>query len=253
MQKKRRFYPASFRKYEKTRPSKAVGRPHTSARSALLYLLDLHGFDDHVFVRCVATVGLYAGDFIQNFEAFVELAEHGVTFSRAAVCRMVQEVNVFTMDDEELGTDGVGHHGLCPTEGAAHVGEARIVLVADGGARAACSVTTGTVTVGEVAALDHEARNDAVERSAIVLALLGQFDKVGCAFADAFFEKTQFHHAVVGGHNGDGFACLGLVQLIKSHGISPVDYCFGTLKRHCEPQARQFRQKLGSQGCFHAI
>ena len=184
---------------------------------------DGHGFDGDVFERCIATVGLDSCDFVENFETFIELAKNRVAFVLAAVCRMVQEMDVVAMDNVELGTDGVGHHGLCPGKSTAHVGEARIVLVVDGGARAASCVATGTVAVGKVAALDHETRDNAVEGGAVVLALLCKFNEVGCAFANAFREEAELHNAEVCLHDGDSFACLGLIQLIKCHGIISCD------------------------------
>lgn len=183
-----------------------------------LSLFDFHGFDENVVIGAVHAVGLDAGDVVEDFEALVELAEHGVAVGRAgAALVVVEEVDVVTVDDEELAADGVRHGGLGPAEGAAHVGEARIVAVADGGARTLGGVATGTVAAGEVAALDHETGNDAMERGAVVLALLGELDEVRCAFADAIDENAEFHHAVVRCHDGDCFACLRFVQLVKSH------------------------------------
>ena len=130
---------------------------------------------------------------------------------------MVQEVDVVAVDDEELAADAVRHGCLRPTEGAAHVGEAWVVLVADGGTRSLSCVSAGAVSAGEIATLDHEVLDDAVERSAVVLALLGKFNEVRGAFADDFFEKAELHRAVVGFHDGDGFACLRFVELVKGH------------------------------------
>ena len=80
-------------------------------------------------------------------------------------------------------------------------------------------MSAGAVPVGEVAALDHEVLDDAVEGSAVVLALLGKFDEVGGAFAHPFFEEAELHGAVIGFHDGDSFACLGFVELVE-HGNS---------------------------------
>ena len=181
------------------------------------------GFDNHVVVGAVHAVGLYTGDFVEHIEAFVELAEYGVTVSRArAALFVVQEVDVVAVDDEELAADGVRHGCLCPAECAAHVGEAAVVLVADGGTRTLGCVATGVVFAGEVATLDHEVLDDAVERCAIVLALLCKFNEVCCTFADDFFEKTELHRAVVGLHDGDGFACLRFVELVEHKNLLGV-------------------------------
>ena len=170
------------------------------------------GFDNHVVVGAVHAVGLHAGDFVEHFETFVELAEYGVAVSRAgAALVVVEEVHVVAVDDEELAADGVRHSGLCPAEGSADVGEAAVVLVADSRTRTLGCVATSAVFTGEVAPLDHEVLDDAVERCSVVLALLGKFNEVCCAFADDFFEKTKLHRAVVGLHDGDGFAGLRFV------------------------------------------
>ena len=193
-----------------------------------LCLLNRDAFDNHVIVRTVHAVGIDACDFVEHFETFVELSENGVAVSRArAALVVVQEMHVVAVDDEELAADAVRHGGLCPAEGAADVGEAAVVLVADGGTRSLCCVTAGAVSAGEVSALDHEVLDDAVERGAVVFALLGKIDEVRGAFTDEFFEKTEFHGAVVRFHDGDGFACLRFVELIKSHLGTPVDVRYG--------------------------
>ena len=185
-----------------------------------LNLLDGHGLNDYVVVRGIATVGLDACNFVQDLETLVELAEYGVAVGRAwAYLVVVQEMYVVAMDNEELATDGIGHGRLCPAKGAPHVGEARVVLVADGGARALGGVATGTVPVGEVATLDHEILDNTVEGGSIVLALLGQLDKVRGAFAYTFLEEAELHRSVVGFHDGDGFAGLGFVELVE-HRVS---------------------------------
>ena len=184
----------------------------------LLKFFDRHGFDNHVVIGAVHAVGLDAGDFVEHVEAFVELAEHRVAVSRArAALVVVEEVHVVAVDDEELAADAVRHGCLCPAEGTAHVGEAAVVLVADSRTRSLGCVAAGAVSAGEVATLDHEVLDDAVERGSVVLALLCKFNEVRGAFADEFFEKAEFHRAVVGFHDGDGFACLRFVELIKGH------------------------------------
>ena len=185
-----------------------------------LNLLDGHGFNYHVVKGAVAAVGLDSCDFIQNVETFVELSEHGVAVGRAwSHLVVVQEVYVVAMDNEELAADGIGPHGLCPAEGSPHVRETGVVLVADSSARALGGVAASAVPVGEVAALDHEVLDDAVEGGAVVLALLGKLDEVRGTFAHAFFKKAELHYPVVGGHDSDGFARLRFVQLIE-HKIS---------------------------------
>ena len=163
-------------------------------------------------MRTVHTVGSNACDFVENFEAFVKLAENGVTVSRArAALVVVEEVHVVAMNDKELAADGVRHGCFCPAKSSADVGEAAVVLVADGGTRALCCVTAGAIFASEVATLNHEVLDNAVERSAVVLALLGKFNEVRGAFADDFFEKAKLHRAEIGLHDGDGFACLRFV------------------------------------------
>ncbi len=185
-----------------------------------LNLLDGHGLDDYVIVGGIAAVGLDACDFIQNLESLVELTEYGVAVGRAgAYLVVVQEMHVVAMDNEELAADGIGHGRLCPAKGASHMGEARVVLVADGGAWALGGVAAGTVPVGKVAALDHEILDDTVEGGSVILALLGQLDKVRGAFAYTFLEEAELHRSVVGLHDGDGFAGLGFVELVE-HRVS---------------------------------
>ena len=177
-----------------------------------LSLFDRDGFDNHVVVRAVHTVGIDTGDFVEHFETFIELAEYRVTVSRARTALfVVEEVDVVAVNDEELAADRVRHGSLCPAESAADVGETAVVLVADGGTRTLGGVATGAVSTGKVATLDHEVLDDAVERSAVVLALFCKFNEVCCTFADDFFEKAEFHGAMVGFHDGDGFACLRFV------------------------------------------
>ena len=124
---------------------------------------------------------------------------------------MVEEVNVVAVNDEKLAADAVRHGCFCPAESATDVGEAAVVLVADCRTRTLCGVTACTVFAGEVATLDHEVFDDAVERCSIVLALLCKFNEVCCTFTDDFFEKTKLHRAVVCFHDGDCFACLRFV------------------------------------------
>ena len=99
------------------------------------------------------------------------------------------------------------------------MGETRVILVANRGAGALGRVATRAVSTGKVTALDHEVLDNAVERGTVILALLGEFNKVRGTFADEFFKKAQLHGAVVGLHDGDGFACFGFAKLIK-HKIS---------------------------------
>jgi hypothetical protein len=99
------------------------------------------------------------------------------------------------------------------------MGKARVILVANRSAGALGGVATCAVSAGEVTALNHEVLDDAMERSAVVLALLGEFNEVRSALADDVFENAQFHGPVVGLHDGDGFASFRFAQLIE-HRIS---------------------------------
>ena len=99
------------------------------------------------------------------------------------------------------------------------MGKAWVILVSNRGAGSLGRVAAGTVTVGEVAALNHETANNTVERSTVVLALLGEFNEVCGAFADDIFENAQFHSTMIGLHDCDSFACFGFSQLIE-HKIS---------------------------------
>ena len=185
-----------------------------------LCLFDRNGFDNHVFVRGVAAVGLDASDFVENFETFVKLTEYRVAVSGAgANLVVVQEMHVVAVNNKELAADGVRHSGLCPAQSATHVGETRVILVANRGAGALGRVATRAVSTGKVTALDHEVLDNAVERSAVILALLGEFNEVCGAFANDIFENAQLHGAVVCLHDGDGFACFRFTQLIE-HKIS---------------------------------
>ena len=81
------------------------------------------------------------------------------------------------MHDEELAAGAVGHHGARHTQDAALVLQLVFEAVAgelalDGIARAAHAGALG------VAALDHEAGDDAVEDHAVIKALFDQGDEV---------------------------------------------------------------------------
>ena len=200
----------------------------SSGYSRLLSLLYRDAFDNHVVVGAVHAVGLHAGDFVEHFETFIELAKDRVAVSRArAALVVVEEVDAVAVNDKELAADAVRHGRLCPAEGSADVGEATVVLVANRGTRTLSRVTAGAVFAGEVAALDHEVLDDAVERCTVVLALLCKFNKVCCTFANDFFEKTELHRAEIGFHDGDGFACLRFVELVKGHLRTPIGMGYG--------------------------
>ena len=66
---------------------------------------------------------------------------------------------------------------------------------------------------------NHEVLDNAVERSSVILALLGEFNEVRGAFANDIFENAQLHGTVVCLHDGDGFTCFRFTQLIE-HKIS---------------------------------
>ena len=100
------------------------------------------------------------------------------------------------------------------------MGQVLVVLVADGGAGALGRVTARAVPAGEVAALDHEAGDNAVEGGAVVLAGPGQLHEVGNAFGDQVGEEAEAHRAEVGLDDGDFFAGdggIGLEHLALLH------------------------------------
>ena len=167
-------------------------------------------FDKDVFVRIVLTVGANAGDIVQNIKTVKELAENGVAFCR--------------VNDEELASDGMRHHGLCPAESTAQVGEAFVVLVADGRIWTLCCMATRAVPAGKVTALNHETLDDAVERSAVVFALLGKFDEIRSAFANDFREEACAHFTVIRLDDGDRFSAFWEVKLIEHKWNLQVGY-----------------------------
>ena len=96
-------------------------------------------------------------DFFCYVHALVNLAEWGVVAVEEACAVLVG-------DDEKLAADGdrgaAFGHGDC----AVKMAVGRVDFVGKHGARAVKTVAAGAVFLGEVAALDHEIFDDAVER-----------------------------------------------------------------------------------------
>src|SRR5215211_6859407 len=123
----------------------------------------------HVALRAVAGVRGRGGD----------LVHHALTLDDAAELGVGGRQRVVRVHDEELRAvgvrPGVGHrHGALGVGAAVEFGRA-VDLVVEAPAPGRLAAAPGPL---RVAALDHEALDDAVEDDAVVLALLGQQPEV---------------------------------------------------------------------------
>ena len=119
-----------------------------------------------------ARAGLHLGDRVDHVRAGHDLAEDGVTPALRRGGGVVEEVVVHHVD-EELRRGGVRIHR------AGHGDRVAVVLKTVGGLVLDRRVRFLLVHAREeTAALDHEARDDAVEDGAVIEALARQGDKV---------------------------------------------------------------------------
>ena len=156
-----------------------VRRLHAEIVSALrellrLGILDAEGLDRdglHALVGfglVVHHVARGAGDLVHDLDALDDLAEGGV---------LAVKVRRILMHDEKLAAGAVGDHGARHGEHAARV--LQIVLEAVGAKLALDAVARAAdADTVRVAALDHEAGDDAVEDHAVIKALLHETDEV---------------------------------------------------------------------------
>lgn len=112
------------------------------------------------------------GDFVGDVEAFRNVPEYGVF--------IIQKVIVDGVD-EELAPIGIGA-GVGHGEGATVVFEIGVEDIIDLITGAFVAVAARSVGAFEVAALDHEVGDDAMEYGAVVFFLFGEFDEVGGDF-----------------------------------------------------------------------
>ena len=134
--------------------------------------LDGNGGDNGLGVFGDAAVIVHGScvgaDGIHHFDALGDIAEHRIA--------AVKECGVL-MDDEELGAGAVGVLGAGHGDGASGVAEGVVDAVLGKLALDFCIGAAGAVAQ-RIAALDHEAFNDAVEGQAVVEAGFGKGDEV---------------------------------------------------------------------------
>ena len=144
-------------------------------------------------------------DFFGYIHAFVDLAEWRVA--------AVQEFGAaFVGDDEKLAANRDGCAGFGHGECAVEVAVCGVDFVGQIGVGAFGAVAAGAVFVGEVAALDHEIFDDAVEGRVVIFVGCGQFHKVG-GQAWNVVEEADFDCAKVCFHDGDFVTRFGSVEL----------------------------------------
>lgn len=158
---------------------------------------DLGLFDDDVFTGNVAVeaarAGLHLGDGVDHVRAGHDLAEDGVAPALRRGGGVVEEVVVHHVD-EELRRGGVRIHR------AGHGDRVAVVLKTVGGLVLDRRVRFLLVHAREeTAALDHEARDDAVEDLAVVKAFSDIGFEVGGRERGAFMVELDVDDAHVGG------------------------------------------------------
>lgn len=148
-----------------------------------------------------AGAGGDAFDFIDDFHAFDDFAEDGVSAVAGEV-----EGGVVRDVDEELGGGAVGVVGAGHGDGAAVVFEAVLAFVGDAGA--GFLFDEFAVFEGEAAALDHEAVDDAMEGGVVVVFGGDVFEEVGGG--DGGFLRVELDDEfTVGGFEADFVGCGG--------------------------------------------
>lgn len=174
-------------------------------------LLDLDGVDDHVIVWAIHAVGSDTGDLGNDLLRFLigDLAEDGVA---------VGQMRLRAHGDEELGAVG-SRAGVCHSqqEWAVEL-QFWVELVAEFVAWAA------TAGAGWVAALDHEAIDDAVEDRAIVeRAFVG----AGCVGLAVFLGALCQANEV-----SDGLWCVVTKEVHGDIALVGVENCGSCLVSH---------------------
>jgi len=174
--KLRRQYAGSYIKSDLLR----LGILHTKGlNSDLLHDLGSTGL--------VVVVGANTADLIDNLDALNDLTESGV---------LAIQMGCVLVHDEELAAGGVGHHGAGHGQNAA--------LVENGVIKAVCLELTADGVLGaahavaqRVAALDHEAGDNAMENETIVKALGNEGDKVVDGIWSKLGIELSLHDAAI--------------------------------------------------------
>lgn len=164
-------------------------------------LLDVDDLDLHLYAlfRVIVGVARLIDDLVGNIHAFYDLSECGVL---AIKKRRVSHA------DEKLRTCAVRVTCTGHREHAALVRRS-IELGLDGVAGAAHAVLRLVGILGiRVAALDHEARNDAVKGRPVVKAFLCEINEVLHMARCDIRKELQFDIAELGGDNGTFFRHL---------------------------------------------
>src|SRR5450759_2549212 len=165
-------------------------------RSRLRFVEDRDGVHPDRRFREVLAVARRGGDRVHDVEAPGDHAEDRVALRQRVV----------GVHDEELRAVGV-RPGVRHRERAAGVaaGE-RLVgeLVAGAAGADPALVQRGLLAVLAVAALDHEAGDDAVEDDVVVEALPGELDEVGGGLGRALGEQVGLDAAGLGGDDDTG-------------------------------------------------
>src|SRR5690242_18263136 len=165
----------------------------TANDGVLALVLDRHGRHGDRLVRQVLRVAGGVGDLVDDVQAFRDLAEDRVVLRQPA-----DEVLVA---DEELRAvgirAGVRHRERAPVVVA---GERLVLELVAGAAGAdAAGVERRLLAELPVAALDHEARDAAVEDHVVVEALLRELDEVAGGLRGAVGEQVGLDRAELGG------------------------------------------------------
>src|SRR5882724_8935671 len=154
-------------------------------------LLDHHVVVRHVIVHALAA-GLHRLDAIDNIGAGNNLSEHRIAPALRIRGRVVKELVVGHVD-EELRGGRVRYLGACHRHCVVLVLQAVVGFVLD-------RLVGGLLLHAgfETAALDHEARNDAMEYCVVVVALIDVVQKVSHRFGGLVLVQLEDNHAVSG-------------------------------------------------------
>lgn len=143
--------------------------------------------DDDGFQGFVAAIFRTAGDFIDDVHAFKDFAKGGIL--------AIQE-QIVGVADEELAAGGIRMHAAGHGNDAAFMAEGIIESIAAEFAFDGIARSTGADAIG-VAALDHEALDDAVERQAIIKAFRDEICEVFRGVGGGFVIELDFDVAQV--------------------------------------------------------
>ena len=145
-------------------------------------------FHDHVDLRTVLTVGTDTRNAVNDLHAFDNVTE---------CCILTVKEGRIRMADEELGGCGVVTLGASHGDDAALVGEG-ILDTVDGKLALDGFIGAAHTGTGRVAALDHEAGNDAVEDQTVIEALGNELFKVCAGDGSGLRVEFDLDDAAVG-------------------------------------------------------